>query len=330
MFANTGAMRNLKHEGYIEDFYNILNDEAIGEGASATVFKGIKKDNGETYAIKIIDMSSLGETELENLHNELKIMSIIDHPNIVRVYEYFECHNIVFIVMEYMSGGELFDRIVEYEHYTEKQAAEAFGPIVDAVRYCHKLGIAHRDLKPENLLYQTEDENSVLKVSDFGLAKFFIPKTEEKLFTACGTPSYVAPEIIASGGYDYKVDCWSLGVILYVMLCGFPPFYSDDNSQLFNLIRNSQYEFPSPWWDSVSEEAKDLIRKLLVVDSSKRLDTDGILKHPWLTKKKHKAQALPFKEDYIEFKKKSKLKTTINAMLIINLWKKITFGKKDK
>ena len=126
-------------------------------------------------------MSTLGDTELENLHNELKIMSIIDHPNIVRVYEYFECHDIVFIVMEYMSGGELFDRIVEYEHYTEKQAAADFSAIVDAVRYCHSLGIAHRDLKPENLLYQSQDENSVIKVSDFGLAKFFIPKAEEKL-----------------------------------------------------------------------------------------------------------------------------------------------------
>ena len=205
----------LYHEGLIEDFYIIEQDTILGEGASAIVRKGIKRDSGESYAIKIIDKTQLGENELESLYNELKVMSLIDHPNIVRVYEYYECHGVVFIVMELMNGGELFDKIVEYEHYTEKQASEAFRPIVDAVRYCHKLGIVHRDLKPENLLYSSNEDNAMIKVSDFGFAKFLIPKSQEQLFTACGTPSYVAPEIIESKGYDYKVDCWSLGVILY-------------------------------------------------------------------------------------------------------------------
>ena len=162
----------LFREGFIEDVYIIEQDTVLGEGASAIVRKGIKRDSGETYAIKIIDKSQMGENELESLYNELKIMSIIDHPNIVRVYEYYECHGVVFIVMELMSGGELFDKIVEYEHYTEKQAAETFRHIVDAVRYCHKLGIVHRDLKPENLLYSSNEENAMIKVSDFGFAKF--------------------------------------------------------------------------------------------------------------------------------------------------------------
>jgi calcium/calmodulin-dependent protein kinase I len=146
------AKRSLKRDGFIEDFYLIEEEEILGEGASAVVRKGIKRDTGDAYAIKIIDKESMGEVELESLYNELKIMSIIDHPNIVRVYEYYECHGVIFIVMELMSGGELFDRIVEFEHYTEKQAADSFRPIVDAVRYCHSLGIVHRDLKPENLL----------------------------------------------------------------------------------------------------------------------------------------------------------------------------------
>ena len=292
-----GAKRTLKREGKIEDYYIIEENEILGEGASAVVRKGIKKDNGETYAIKIIDKEQMGETEVENLYNELKIMSLIDHPNIVRVYEYYECHGVVFIVMELMQGGELFDRIVEYEHYTEKQAAEAFRPIVDAVRYCHSLGIVHRDLKPENLLYTTQDENAMIKVSDFGFAKFLIPKVQEQLFTACGTPSYVAPEIINSQGYDIKVDCWSLGVILYVMLCGFPPFYADDNDTLFRLIKESDFEFPSPYWDNVSDSAKDLIKNLLVVDSHKRLTTEEILKHPWLTQTNHSGTNLPFKPE---------------------------------
>ena len=323
-----GAKRTLKREGKIEDYYIIEENEILGEGASAVVRKGIKKDNGETYAIKIIDKEQMGETEVENLYNELKIMSLIDHPNIVRVYEYYECHGVVFIVMELMQGGELFDRIVEYEHYTEKQAAEAFRPIVDAVRYCHSLGIVHRDLKPENLLYTTQDENAMIKVSDFGFAKFLIPKVQEQLFTACGTPSYVAPEIINSQGYDIKVDCWSLGVILYVMLCGFPPFYADDNDTLFRLIKESDFDFPSPYWDNVSDSAKDLIKNLLVVDSHKRLTTEEILKHPWLTQTNHSGTNLPFKADYIEYKKKNQFKNAIMASLIVKLWKKITFDKK--
>jgi calcium/calmodulin-dependent protein kinase I len=323
-----GAKRTLKREGKIEDYYIIEENEILGEGASAVVRKGIKKDNGETYAIKIIDKEQMGETEVENLYNELKIMSLIDHPNIVRVYEYYECHGVVFIVMELMQGGELFDRIVEYEHYTEKQAAEAFRPIVDAVRYCHSLGIVHRDLKPENLLYTTQDENAMIKVSDFGFAKFLIPKVQEQLFTACGTPSYVAPEIINSQGYDIKVDCWSLGVILYVMLCGFPPFYADDNDTLFKLIKESDFDFPSPYWDNVSDNAKDLIKNLLVVDSRKRLTTEEILKHPWLTQTNHSGTNLPFKADYIEYKKKNQFKNAIMASLIVKLWKKITFDKK--
>ena len=317
----------LFREGLIEDFYIIEQDTILGEGASAIVRKGIKKDSGETYAIKIIDKSQMGENELESLYNELKIMSIIDHPNIVRVYEYYECHGVVFIVMELMNGGELFDKIVEYEHYTEKQASETFRPIVDAVRYCHTLGIVHRDLKPENLLYSSNEENAMIKVSDFGFAKFLIPKAQEQLFTACGTPSYVAPEIIESKGYDSKVDCWSLGVILYVMLCGFPPFYADDNNTLFNMIKKADFEFHSPYWDNVSENAKDLIKKLLIVEPEKRLSTEEILKHPWLTQTVHSKENLSFKEDYIEYKKQSKLKSAIMASLIVNLWKRITFNK---
>lgn len=301
------AKRSLKREGLIEEHYLIEEEDVLGSGTTGVVRKGIKKDNGETYAIKILDKDAMGEEELENLYNELKIMSIVDHPNIVRVSEYYECHGVVFIVMELMSGGELFDRIAQYEHYTEKQAAESFRPIVDAVRYCHSLGIVHRDLKPENLLYTNSEDNSLIKVSDFGLAKFLIPKTQEKLFTACGTPSYVAPEIISSLGYDSKVDCWSLGVILFVMLCGYPPFYADDNNELFSLIKGSKYEFSAPDWDEVSEQAKDLIRKLLVIDPKQRLNPDEILKHPWLTKTNYPGAVLPFKEDYIEYKKKSKL-----------------------
>ena len=173
--------REIRKEGNIEDFYIIEENEILGKGASAVVRKGIKIDTGEAYAIKIINKASLTQDEKESLDNELKIMGMVDHPNIVRVEEYYECNGLVFIVMELMEGGELFDRLVEVEHYTEKQAVEAFRPLVDAIRYCHSLGIVHRDLKPENLLYKTKDEDSLLKVSDFGFSKFLIPKAQEQL-----------------------------------------------------------------------------------------------------------------------------------------------------
>jgi calcium/calmodulin-dependent protein kinase I len=128
--------------------------------------------------------------------------------------------------MEYLGGGELFDRIVEKESYSEKEASDTIKPVVDAIRYCHGLGIIHRDLKPENLLYESEDTNSAIKVTDFGLARFV---HNELATTACGTPNYVAPEIVAGSGYGKEVDYWSIGVIIYIMLSGFPPFYDDNN-----------------------------------------------------------------------------------------------------
>ena len=319
--------REIRKEGNIEDFYIIEENEILGKGASAVVRKGIKIDTGEAYAIKIINKASLTQDEKESLDNELKIMGMVDHPNIVRVEEYYECNGLVFIVMELMEGGELFDRLVEVEHYTEKQAVEAFRPLVDAIRYCHSLGIVHRDLKPENLLYKTKDEDSLLKVSDFGFSKFLIPKAQEQLFTACGTPTYVAPEIIGNFGYDSKVDCWSLGVILYVMLCGYPPFYAEENNELFQLIKECDYEFHEPYWDNISEDAKDLIKKLLVSDPKKRLSAEEILKHPWITQNTYSSKPLQFKTDFIM---KRKLRTAIGATWVVQMLQKQVKKNKAK
>ena len=179
----------------------------------------------------------------------------------MRLFEIFDEGSILYLVMELMDGGELFDRIVEKEAYSEKEAAETIKPIVDAIRYCHENGIIHRDLKPENLLYETEDEFSIIKITDFGVARFV---EGELATTACGTPGYIAPEIIGGHGYGKEVDYWSIGIILYIMLCGFPPFYDDNNAKLFEAITNCKYDFPSPYFDKVSDSAKDLISKILV------------------------------------------------------------------
>jgi calcium/calmodulin-dependent protein kinase I len=141
-------------------------------------------------------------------------LSQLDHPNVVKIYEIFDEDDCIYLVLELLAGGELFDRIVEKEHYSEKEAADTIRPVVDAIRYCHSLGIIHRDLKPENLLYLTSEENSIIKVTDFGLARFV---ENELATTACGTPNYVAPEIINGQGYNKEVDYWSIGVIIYIM-----------------------------------------------------------------------------------------------------------------
>jgi len=248
----------------------------------------VKKSTNEEYAIKIIDKTALESDDQLALQNEVDILSQIDHPNIVKLHEIYDEKARFNLILELMTGGELFDRIVEKEHYSEKEAADTIRPVIDAIRYCHDMGVAHRDLKPENLLYTSPDPSATLKITDFGLAKVL---NNELMTTACGTPGYVAPEILEGKGYSAAVDYWSIGVIIYVMLCGFPPFYEDTNEKLFDMIKKAQFEFPSPQWDDISDYAKDLIKKLLISDPSKRLNAREILKHPWIvadvTPRKH-------------------------------------------
>jgi len=161
-----------------------------------------------------LDRKELSEDDEIALCNEIDILTQLDHPNVVKIYEIFDEGDYIYLVLELLAGGELFDRIVEKEHYSEKEAADTIRPIVDAIRYCHSLGIIHRDLKPENLLYLTMEQNSIIKITDFGLARFL---ENELATTACGTPNYVAPEIINGQGYHKEVDYWSIGVIIYIM-----------------------------------------------------------------------------------------------------------------
>jgi calcium/calmodulin-dependent protein kinase I len=188
----------------------------------------------------------------------------VDHPNVVKLFEIYDEGSVIYLVMEIMNGGELFDRIIEKSKYSEVQAAETVKPLVDAIRYCHESDIIHRDLKPENLLYESQEETSIVKISDFGLARFV--SSNDLATTACGTPSYLAPEICSGAGYGKEVDYWSIGVVIYIMLCGFPPFHDDNNSKLFHKIMTGDYDFPSPEFDNVSDCAKDLISRILVVD----------------------------------------------------------------
>jgi calcium/calmodulin-dependent protein kinase I len=245
------------------------------------VKRAVKKSDKSEYAIKIIDKGKLNKEELAVIHDEVDIMQKVSHPNCVKMYELYDTKKKLYMVLEILRGGELFDRIVKKRFFSEQQAAQVIQSVVSAIQYLHKIGVVHRDLKPENLLYATKEDDSIIKLTDFGLAKF----TQVKMATACGTPGYVAPEILSGKPYGPEVDLWSVGVILYILLCGFPPFYDENTSNLYRTIKAGKFDFPSPYWDEISDPAKNLISRLLTVDPKQRATSEQVLAHPWVSGK---------------------------------------------
>lgn len=252
----------------------------LGTGAFSVVKLAEHKKTHETFAIKVVDKDAVAKEKKEMLEREVDILKRIQHKNIVAVKEIYETEKYLYLVMELATGGELFDSIVKRGKYSESDAALLVHQVVSAINYLHSKGIVHRDLKPENLLLATKDVNSPIKIADFGLSK--IMEASAVLITACGTPGYVAPEVLKGEGYQQEVDVWSIGVIMYILLCGFPPFWGENNSKLFEKIMVGNFSFPSPYWDKVSPSAKDLIRRMLVVDPKQRLSSKEILVHPWI------------------------------------------------
>lgn len=236
----------------------------LGVGAFSVVKEGKHKNCDTTFAIKIVDRNKLTEEDAVALLEEVSILREFDYPHIICLFDFFEEPSSFYLVLEKVSGGELFDRIVAKLYYNEKEARDVCKILIEAVGYCHDNNVAHRDLKPENLLLQSEDNDSAVKIADFGFAKrVFIPNS---LTTQCGTPGYVAPEILEGVPYDTKADMWSVGVILYILLGGYPPFIEKNQKDLFRKIRRGQYEFHEEYWGGVSQGAKDLISSLLTVD----------------------------------------------------------------
>jgi len=239
----------------------------LGRGGFSIVLEAVSKEDGEKYAIKVIEKAMIDD--FEQLKREIKIMKKIEHKNVLKLYEIYEDVNHVYIVMELVEGSELFDRIVSKGYYTEKEAINVIKQILDAVRYLHENGIAHRDLKPENLLCSGEGDDEIVKIADFGLSKMFT--AGEKLMTGCGTPGYVAPEVLLSEEYDNKVDLWSIGVITYILLSGYSPFYAENETGLFEKIMTAEYDFDNECWDDISQPAKDFITQLLKKKSEEKI-----------------------------------------------------------
>ena len=237
-----------------------------------------KKD---IYAAKIVTKAKLTKEDEDALQDEIAILRRINHANIISLYDVFDESAYYYLVTEIMFGGELFDRIVTKTFYNEKEARDVCEVLFEAMHYIHSMGVAHRDLKPENLLLVSKTDDKNIKIADFGFAKKV--SSSKCLLTQCGTPGYVAPEILHGVPYGTKADMWSLGVIVYILLGGYPPFIEQNQRELFKKIKKGQYEFHVEYWGQISSEAKDLISGLLTVNPDKRLSAEDALQDPWMT-----------------------------------------------
>uniref|UniRef100_A0AAY4BRV1 Protein kinase domain-containing protein n=1 Tax=Denticeps clupeoides TaxID=299321 RepID=A0AAY4BRV1_9TELE len=285
-------------------------------GAFSEVVLGEEKATGRMFAIKCIPKKALRGKE-SSIENEIAVLRKIKHENIVALEDIYESSSHLYLIMELVSGGELFDRIVERGFYTEQDASTLIKQVLNAVNYLHTLGIVHRDLKPENLLYFSAQDESKIMISDFGLSK--MEASDDVMSTACGTPGYVAPEVLAQKPYSKAVDCWSIGVIAYILLCGYPPFYDENDTKLFEQIVKADYEFDAPYWDDISDSAKDFISSLMQRDPEKRLTCDEALRHPWiagdtaLCKNIHESVSRQMKKNFA----KSKWRQAFNATAVV-------------
>jgi len=262
----------------IEEDYTLVNPP-IGKGSFGEVRKAIHKKTNVTRAVKIIHKAVATPEEQERLTNEVNILKSLDHPSIMQVYEFYQDEERFYIVSEFLSGGELYQKISGSGNFGEKKAAKTIRQIMSAVQYCHSHKIVHRDLKPENILYETTKDDSILKIIDFGTSRYF-EKSSVKMKQKFGTPYYIAPEVLKKD-YNEKCDIWSCGVILYIMLCGFPPFNGDNNEEIMDNILRGEYNFEAPIWSEVSDYAQTLIKHMLEYDPVLRYSAEQVLQDPW-------------------------------------------------
>jgi calcium-dependent protein kinase len=306
--------------------YHIESKE-IGHGHYGVVRKCMDRETREWYAIKSIRKSKVGKVDV--LRREVALLRECDHPNIIKLVEVHEDQKYLHLITELCTGGELFDRIIEKTqsdegHFSERDAAGLVRCILDAISYCHDKAIVHRDLKPENFLFSSKDERTaVIKIIDFGLSRHDHDVKQGIMNTKVGTPYYVAPEVL-NREYTKSCDIWSIGVITYILLCGYPPFYGDTDTQIFESVRMAKFDFPSPDWDGISDSAKEFICSLLQRTPSKRLTARQALNHTWIRKttgemqRKSSIAFAPLSIAFIKFRDMQKLKKAALAFLATN------------
>ncbi|KAL2917376.1 hypothetical protein HK105_203040 [Polyrhizophydium stewartii] len=277
----------------INDRYYVFESQVLGQGSFAIVKVAVDLHTLERLACKIIDTrriqlnkTSHVDASLAAIQQEISVLRQVEHPNIVSIKDVvvMQDRNVALIFLSRISGGELFDHIVNGNGVEESEAKFIFYQLLLAVKYLHDVNICHRDLKAENVLLESSKPFSRLLISDFGMAKS-LQNSLEQMQTKCGTFTYLAPEILDSpGGYSKQVDCWALGVLLYTMLGGALPFGTDqDHTRLLQRIRRADYSLSDERWKDISPEAKDLISRLLQVDANRRLTVEQALHHPWIS-----------------------------------------------
>lgn len=250
--------------------------KTLGSGSFSKVKLGVD-DQGKQYAVKMIEKEQLVREQMEEqLKREISVMKLLNHPHIVRLYDVLQTQNHIYLALELVTGGELFDRLLQAKFFNEDTARRYFQQMIIALHFCHKHGVAHRDLKPENILLDDKDN---IKITDFGLANLQRPGMLMR--TVCGTPNYVAPEVLKETGYNgLQADVWSCGVMLFVMLSGCLPFDDPVLEELFKKVQRGEFQMSS----KISPGARDLISQMMVVDCNKRMTLEGVIKHPWFQK----------------------------------------------
>ncbi|XP_050297118.1 calcium/calmodulin-dependent protein kinase type II alpha chain isoform X11 [Anthonomus grandis grandis] len=265
--------------------------EELGKGAFSVVRRCVQKSTGLEFAAKIINTKKLSARDFQKLEREARICRKLQHPNIVRLHDSIQEENFHYLVFDLVTGGELFEDIVAREFYSEADASHCIQQILESVNHCHQNGVVHRDLKPENLLLASKAKGAAVKLADFGLA-IEVANERQAWFGFAGTPGYLSPEVLKKEPYGKPVDIWACGVILYILLVGYPPFWDEDQHRLYAQIKAGAYDYPSPEWDTVTPEAKNLINQMLTVNPSNRITAADALKHPWICQRERVASVV--------------------------------------
>ncbi|XP_031426586.1 calcium/calmodulin-dependent protein kinase type II subunit beta isoform X4 [Clupea harengus] len=293
--------------------------EELGKGAFSVVRRCVKLCTGQEHAAKIINTKKLNARDHQKLDREARICRLLKHSNIVRLHDSISEEGFHYLLFDLVTGGELFEDIVAREYYSEADASHCIQQIVEAVLHCHQMGVVHRDLKPENLLLASKCKNAAVKLADFGLA-IEVQGDQQAWFGFAGTPGYLSPEVLRKEAYGKPVDIWACGVILYILLVGYPPFWDEDQHKLYQQIKAGAYDFPSPEWDTVTPEAKNLINQMLTINPAKRITSQEALKHPWVCQRSTVASMM-HRQETVEclkkFNARRKLKgAVLTAMLV--------------
>ncbi|XP_026796794.1 calcium/calmodulin-dependent protein kinase type II subunit gamma isoform X2 [Clarias gariepinus] len=294
--------------------------EELGKGAFSVVRRCVKKSTGQEYAAKIINTKKLTARDHQKLEREARICRLLKHPNIVRLHDSISEEGFHYLVFDLVTGGELFEDIVAREYYSEADASHCINQILESVSHIHQHDIVHRDLKPENLLLASKMKGAAVKLADFGLA-IEVQGDQQAWFGFAGTPGYLSPEVLRKDPYGKPVDIWACGVILYILLVGYPPFWDEDQHKLYQQIKAGAYDFPSPEWDTVTPEAKNLINQMLTINPAKRITADQALKHPWVCQRSTVASMM-HRQETVEclrkFNARRKLKGAILTTMLVS------------